>query len=98
MCRSQEARGWRVEPRLKSKRKNCRIKEQDSDSEEVLGGKAASSKHNAEVRVRGKQVEEMHGKDICNSEEVKSQKEAKSMSGKCETNAESQDEGREQRH
>ena len=63
-----------VEPRFTSKRKNCRIKEQDSDSEGVLGGTAASSRHYAEVRVRGKQVEEMHGKDIRLSEELKSQK------------------------
>ena len=45
---------------VKSKRKNCRIKEQDSGSGEVFGGTAASSRHHAEVRVRGKQVEEMH--------------------------------------
>ena len=30
--------------------------------------------HHAQVRVRGKQVEEMHGQDIRNSEELKSQK------------------------
>ena len=63
-----------MEPRFKSKRKTCRIKEQDSGSEEVLGGTAASSRHHAEVRVRGKQAEGMHGKDIRNSQEVKSQK------------------------
>ena len=39
---------------------------------------AASSKHHAEVRVRGKQVEEMHRKDIRNSE-VKSQKQKRSQ-------------------
>ena len=40
----------------------------------VLGRTAASSRHFAEVRVRGKQVEEMHGKDIRNSEELKSER------------------------
>ena len=62
-----------VEPRLESKRKNYRIEEQDSDSEGVLGETAASSRHYVELRVRGKQVEEMHVKDIRNSEELKSQ-------------------------
>ena len=61
------------------------MKEPDSDSKEVLGEKAASSRHYAEGRVRGKQVEEMYGKDIRNSEEVKS------VSEKCK------DDGREQR-
>ena len=55
-------------------RRRTEIQEQDSDSEGVLGGTAASSMHYAEVRVRGKQVDEMHGKDIRNSEELKSQK------------------------
>ena len=44
-----------------------------------MEGTAASSKHHAEVRVRGKQVEEMHGKDIRNSEELKSQKQKQSQ-------------------
>ena len=66
-----------VEPRFTSKRKNCRIKEQDSDSEGVLGRTAASSGHYAEVRVRARQVEEMHGKDTCNS--LKDQKKKRSL-------------------
>ena len=66
---ARKARGRGVEPRFKSKRKNCRIKKQDSDSEGVLGGTAASSRHCADVRVRARQVEEMHAKDIRNSEE-----------------------------
>ena len=87
-----------MEPRFKSKRKNCRIEEQDSDSEGVLGGTAASSRHYAEVRVRGKQVEEMHGKDIRNSEELKSQKQKQSQyQKKYGPDAERQDDGREQR-
>ena len=77
---------------------NCRIGEQDSDSEGVLGGTAASSKHCAEVRVRWKQVEEMHGKDIHKYEELKSPKaEAKSVSDKYGSDAERQDDGRKQR-
>ena len=36
------------------------------------------SRHCAEVRVRGKQVEEMHGKDICNSKELKNEKQKQS--------------------
>ena len=39
-----------MELRFKSKRKNCRIQEQDSESEGVLGGIAASSSHNVEMR------------------------------------------------
>ena len=73
---SVEARKREVEeykPRFKWKAKNCRIKEQDSDREGAFGRTAASSRHYAEVRVRGKQVEEMHGKDIRNFEEMKSQ-------------------------
>ena len=46
------------------------MKEQDSDSYKVLGGTAAASRLHAEGRVRGTQVEETHGKDIHNSEEV----------------------------
>ena len=75
-----------VEPRFTSERKNCRIKEQDSESERVFGGTAASSRHYAKVRVGGKQVAEMHGKDIRNSKELKSQKaEAKAVSEKVRT-------------
>ena len=86
-----------MEPRFELNRKNCRILKKDSDSEGVLGGTAASSRHYAEVRVRGKQVGEMHGKDIRNSEELKSQKaEAKSVSEKYGPDAERQDDGREQ--
>ena len=62
-----------MEPRVKSKRKNCRMKEPESDNEEVLGGPASSS-HHAELRVRGKEAEGMSGKDIRDSEELQSQK------------------------
>ena len=68
-----------VEPRFTSKRKNCRIEERDSDSEGVFGRAASSSKHYADVRVRAREVEEMHGKDdIRNSEELKNQKQKQS--------------------
>ena len=67
-----------VEPRFTLKRKNCKIKERDSDSEGVLGGTTASSRHCVEVRVRARQVEEMHRKDICNSEELKNEQQKQS--------------------
>ena len=66
-----------VEPRFTSKRKNCRIRERDSDGEGVFG-RAASSRHCAEVRVRAREAEEMHGKDIRNSKELKNQKQKQS--------------------
>ena len=60
--------------RFTPKRKNCRIQEQGSDSEGVLGGTAASSRHYVEVCAQGKLKRCLHGKDIRNSEELKSQK------------------------
>ena len=76
------------------------MKKQDLDSEEILGETAASSKHHAEVRARGKQVEEMHRKDIRNSEEAKSQEQKQSQYQKSmgQTLKAKIDEGREQRN
>ena len=54
------------------------MKEPESDNEQVFGG-TASSRHCAEVRVRGKQADGMYGKDIRDSEELKSQKQKQSQ-------------------
>ena len=61
--------------------------------------KESLKKQQHEVRLRARQVEEMHGKDIRNSEELKSQKaEAKAVSArKYGPDAQRQDDGREQR-
>ena len=73
-CQNKEARGRGVELRFKSNWKNCRIKEQDTQSEGVLGGTAASRKSLRWNAYRTRNVEEMPGKDIRNSEELNSQK------------------------
>ena len=49
------------------------MKEPEWDNEEVFGG-TSSTRHYAEVRVRGKQAEGIYGKDNRDSEELKSHK------------------------
>ena len=84
--------------KMSAKQGSKRLRSRTESHEEVLGG-TASSRHYAEVRVRGKQAEGMHGKDFRDSEALKSQKaEVKSVSEKYGPDAEREDEEREQRN